>query len=159
MNDKTIIRKAKNKDNPYVMINKALAQDPALSAKEKGIMFYILSLPDDWEIHVSELVKHFSDGRTAIYGGISGLIDKGYIQRIIHRDATGKVMRYEYIAYEEPIKSTAFQKPENSFPASTNTDLTNNDPDSNKALMKLVVNDRSAMQVQEGLPISDDVWS
>ena len=37
-NDKTIIRVAKNKDNPYVMMNKAGLNDSRLSFKAKGIL-------------------------------------------------------------------------------------------------------------------------
>ena len=58
MDKKTIIRKAKNKDNPYVMMAKSAVQDDKLSWKATGLLSYILSLPDDWQIyleHVNQL--------------------------------------------------------------------------------------------------------
>jgi len=124
--DKTIIRVCKSKDNPYVMINKALLQSPDLSAKEKGILAYLLSLPDDWIVHVGELVKHFTDGRDSIYSGIASLIRKGFIKRSIVRQETGQVARYEYLVFESPeaLESTAYGKPGNGIPVTTNTDLT-----------------------------------
>uniref|UniRef100_A0A6M3XRL6 Uncharacterized protein n=1 Tax=viral metagenome TaxID=1070528 RepID=A0A6M3XRL6_9ZZZZ len=152
MNDKTILRVEKNKDNPYVMINKGLAQDPNLSAKEKGIMFYVLSLPDDWQIHVSELVKHFSDGKGSIYNGIKGLIETGYIERVIHREsATGKILRYEYIVREEPLKSTVSQKPGNGKTAYTNTDYTKDE-----LFISSKVDEKEIFRAQQGIPVNNN---
>lgn len=92
----------KNKDNPYVMINKNILKCSIMSAKAKGILVYILSLPDDWQIFENELVKHFSDGRESIKSGIKELIDLGYIVRGERfRDEKGYLKGYEYTVYEE----------------------------------------------------------
>ena len=45
------------------MINKEMAQDKTLSWKARGLLLYLLSLPDDWNIYESELIKHATDGR------------------------------------------------------------------------------------------------
>ena len=81
MKKQAIYRVAKDKNNPYVMINKALLKDEGLSWKAKGILSYLLSLPDDWQIYESELQNHASDGIDSLRSGIQELIQHGYIHR------------------------------------------------------------------------------
>lgn len=130
----SIIRNCKNKDNPYVMIFKGVAQDPNLSLKAKGFMLYVLSLPDDWQIYEKELIKHFKDGRDSIRATIKELIDAGYIEREKKRDEKGLIKGYEYRVFEEPIQSglsgaglTNIGKTNIGKPAPTNNNLTNKD--------------------------------
>lgn len=128
--DKTIVRVCKSKDNPYVMINKALLQDPGLTAKEKGIMSYILSLPDDWQIWVKEIENHFADGRDSIYSGFRGLIFKRYVVRIQRRSSLGQFIGFTYLVFENPqtpekIKElTEYGKSVYGNPVNTNIDST-----------------------------------
>lgn len=103
-----IIRAIKDKANPYVMMNKGFLQDPALSSKAKGLMAYILSLPDDWKIYIEELTAHFRDGRTAIAGAIRELIAQGYCHRWQEKSTEGKFLHYNYDIHEN--------KPQAGFP-------------------------------------------
>lgn len=99
----SIIRVQKNKDNPYVMINKECIKDDNLTWAAKGLHTYLLSLPDDWTIYVNELVKHTSAGRDHTYTVIRELIKFGYIQRFEYR-YKGQVISSEYIVYETAIE-------------------------------------------------------
>lgn len=98
--DKTIIRVAKNRDNPYVMINKGFLDYEALSFKAKGILTYLLSRPDNWEIMITHLVKVSTEKESAIRSGLDELIKYGYIEKIAHRDSKGRFTNFEYIIYE-----------------------------------------------------------
>ena len=98
----SIIRVQKNKDNPYVMINKECIKDDNLTWAAKGLHTYLLSLPDDWTIYVNELVKHTSAGRDHTYTVIRELIKFGYMQRFEYR-YKGQVISSEYIVYETAI--------------------------------------------------------
>jgi DNA-binding MarR family transcriptional regulator len=99
--DKTIIRKEKNNKNPYVIINKGCLADSRLSWKARGVMAYILSLPDDWRVYVNELVKHAPEGKTALYAALKELEGYGYLHRErIHEN--GRYAYMEYIITEEP---------------------------------------------------------
>jgi hypothetical protein len=80
-----IIRVDKNKNNPYVLINKDFLNDKNLSWKAKGLMAYLLSKPDDWEIFISQLQKCSTDGRDSTSNAIKELIKNGYIQRKDYR--------------------------------------------------------------------------
>lgn len=101
----TMFRKVKNKENPYVIINKRAMADDTLSWKAKGILAYLLSLPDDWKIYETELATHSSDGITCLKTGLKELIDRGYIVRQRIKDENGKFAGYEYNIYEEPLQN------------------------------------------------------
>jgi len=103
-----MIYKAKKITN-YVQINNEMLKDPKLSAKAKGLLCYILSLPDDWVIRKVELSKHFTDGKDSINSGFNELIKTGYVisaGRI--RSEKGQLFDYEYLVYEISIHSNNF---------------------------------------------------
>jgi len=103
-----IIRVKKDKDNPYVMINKTILNNRKISAKAKGVFFYMMSLPDDWNMNVKELAEHFSEGRDVIYRTIRELEENGYIKKIQRRSKTGNFNQVEYLIFEIP--HTDFQE-------------------------------------------------
>ena len=72
----SIIRVQKTEN--YTIIHNELLHNPNISAKAKGIFAYIMTLPNDWVIHLSELTNHFSDGRDSISSGFNELIENGY---------------------------------------------------------------------------------
>ena len=94
-----IVRVQKSKDNPYVMINKSALNDVDLSWAAKGLHSYLLSLPDDWEIYVKELVKHTSSGRDHTYSVINELLANGYMEKTQYR-CEGKVVGLNYTVFE-----------------------------------------------------------
>lgn len=100
-----VFRVKKDKDNPYVIINKLMVQDPNLSAKAKGILLYLLSRPDDWKVYQNEITKNFTDGRDSIRSGIRELEKRGYIRRIQARNELGYFVDTEYEVHEYPINS------------------------------------------------------
>ena len=100
-----MIRIEKNSKNPYTMINNNLLHDEHLSWKAKGILAYLLSLPDDWKVYESELVKHSSDGIDSLRSGITELIENGYIDRTRFRNEKGHLKGYTYSIHEVSTKS------------------------------------------------------
>lgn len=134
MSGNTFIRGIKDRNNPYVMIRKEPLKDNKLSWKAKGILSYLLSLPDDWQIYETELVKHSTDGRDSLKSGISELLEAGYIERIEKRNEKGHFKGYNYTVFEIPhrngkpdIGKTNIGKPDIGKPVTTNNDFTNND--------------------------------
>jgi len=101
----SMFRIEKNKENPYVMLNKLFLQDERLSAKAKGILAYFLSLPDDWQFYETEIAKHFSDGVKSINVGIKELIKYHYIIREQNRNEKGRFGSYTYCVYEVPTET------------------------------------------------------
>jgi hypothetical protein len=74
----TVIRTVHNRENPYVMVNRNVLEDPDLSFKAKGLWAYCMAKPTDWKFSVSAMVAASKEGRTAIDSAIKELIDHGY---------------------------------------------------------------------------------
>lgn len=104
MTDKNVkIRRAKHdKENPYYMARRATSQDRALSYEALGILHYILSKPDDWNIQPTDL-ERVGCKRNRVYRLLNELIDRQYMERIYERDAKGRVLSVEYVAHEKPL--------------------------------------------------------
>lgn len=100
MSDKSIIRVSKNKDNPYVMLNKEFLSDPKLSWRAKGMLTYLLSKPDNWQVNPNDLIKKSKDGRDAVYACLNELIEVGYIERNKIRNEKGHFSHIEYLVFE-----------------------------------------------------------
>ena len=98
-----IIRVQKDKDNPYVIINKGFLNNKKMSWKAKGMLSYLLSLPDDWRINVSDLINRSKDGEKATYSTIKELVENGYISKDQGREAGGAFGQVNYTVYESPL--------------------------------------------------------
>lgn len=120
------------KESNFVMMDKGFLQNPELSAKAKGVLAYILSLPDDWILFKSELVKHFTDGRDSLRGALKELEQHGYLTQEEVRDERGRIKHHNVTVYELPNHCgfTATGLPQritrSGKPATTNNDLTKN---------------------------------
>ena len=79
--ENNIMRVCKDKDNPYILLNKEFLMNNKLSLKAKGLLTYLLSLPDNWKIYVNELTNNHKDGRDSITSAINELIENNYIVR------------------------------------------------------------------------------
>ena len=121
-----ITRKAGRKQ--WVIIDKTAAHDASLSWKAKGLLLYMLSMPDDWSFYVSELKSHATDGRDSTASGLKELEKAGYLVKTKRRDSKGKFQGYDYNLFETPLPENG--KPENGNPE-------NGKPETNKDLLKL----------------------
>jgi len=84
------------------MISRKTLQDSTISFKAKGLLAYLLSLPDDWQIHLKEIAKHSTDKITAIRTATKELVEAGYIVYECKRDANGRFLSHEYLVHEHP---------------------------------------------------------
>ncbi len=72
------IHRTNKKDGNFTQIDNTFINNPKLSAKAKAIHMYVLSKPDDWKVKVTDIVKHFKDGKKSISSGIKELMDQRY---------------------------------------------------------------------------------
>jgi hypothetical protein len=127
--DKNIIRRIKNKDNPYLMINKQGLDDNRLSWKARGILAHLLARPDDWEINMSYLVNQSPEGESSVRTGIKELEKMGYMFKRAVRNNKGQIEYWERFLYETPADNPHFEaddNPEVDFPHVVNQALQNN---------------------------------
>lgn len=135
-------RVSKNKN--YTTINNTGLRDERLTWKAKGILVYILSLPDDWVFYMEEIAKHSKDGIASLKAGMKELKECGYVKRFPIKGEDGKIHKWETIIYEVP----QVEKPqleilpmenlpvENELLLSTNIPSTNNTNSAHKKSLR-----------------------
>jgi hypothetical protein len=100
-------------DNNFVVMSTAGLRDAQLSWKAKGLLAYLLSLPDDWAIYLSEIESHSTDKTISIRTGIKELTSAGYLTKHKTRAIRGRFAGWEYIVHEIPQKDTGTSVPPN----------------------------------------------
>lgn len=91
------------KHQNFVILDKTCLNDKLLSWGAKGLHAYLISLPDDWRVRVSDLQARAKNGRDAVRSFLSELEQVGYIQKSLNRDNTnGRFGGLEYIVLEVP---------------------------------------------------------
>ena len=96
----SVFRVDKRRD--FTVIANHVFKDHTLSAKAKGILVEMLSLPENWDYTLKGLAILFSDGIDSIRQGIRELEEHGYVVRERRRDAKGRLGGMEYVIYETP---------------------------------------------------------
>lgn len=115
----SIFRVRKN-DN-FVVMDKTALHDERLSWKAKGIIAYMLSLPDDWTFFLEELSTHAADGKDSLRAGLKELKQYGYLHRYPVKE-NGKIVKWETHVFETPQKklpqeeSPEVEKPDMEIP-------------------------------------------
>lgn len=149
-----MILRNEKRNREYTIIANQVLRNESLTWKARGILSYLLSMPDDWQIYLKELVKRAPDGIDSLRSGIKELEALGYITKEQARDEKGKMAGYEYIVHETPKepttvygktvhgktvhgktvygKSNATKYLLNKIPTEPNTDITNTEQQPDK---------------------------
>ena len=93
-----------NKNVNYTVMSNHHLQDKRLSLKAKGLLSYMLSLPDDWDYSLKGLTTGCRDGIDSVRSAVHELEDGGYLCRSKVRDARGRIIDYNYEVFELPQK-------------------------------------------------------
>ena len=105
-------------DGPYTVIGNAAAQDSEISWKAKGLLIYLLSLPKNWNIRISELANHATDGYDSTKRAMDELLAAGYIQRGSRvRKPDGKLGDYVYLVTGVRDEMPNLEKPSQEKPS------------------------------------------
>ena len=113
------------KDRNYTILDNTFIKDVNLSWKAKGLMAYFLSLPDDWEIHLSEIEKHATDGKATLRSAINELKEQGYL-KVEQRKVNGKFAEMIYTIIENPYtEKPQAEKPQAEKPQAEKPPLLN----------------------------------
>ncbi|MGB0385812.1 MAG: hypothetical protein ACPGWR_13410 [Ardenticatenaceae bacterium] len=103
---KRIIRTRKNK-NYFVASNDAF-NDERLSWGARGILAYLLSKQDTWEVYKEDLYKRSSDKPNRTDRHVKELQECGYIRRYRTHDKEGKFVWLTEV-YESPTLNPDFK--------------------------------------------------
>lgn len=96
------IIRIQKRENPYVQIDRAAIEDNRLSWRARGILAYLLSKPDDWSIHIFDILNHGTEGRDAVQAAMKELESFGYAKLETLRSESGKVAGKEWVITEQP---------------------------------------------------------
>ena len=122
---KSIFRRDKKRYR-FVQIDAEAIENSQLSWKAKGILTYILSKPDTWEVYLSDIVKHSTDKKDSVNSGLLELIENGYITRTERRNAKGQKNGYEYTTADYPLRINRDGKSDPNYIELSNIERSNN---------------------------------
>jgi DNA-binding MarR family transcriptional regulator len=80
-------------------MNNESVQDSGLSWAAKGLLAYLLSLPETWEVHLRDLFCRSSSSRVATETALKELIGAGYV---VKEQGENKRRDTKYTVYEDP---------------------------------------------------------
>lgn len=119
-----VIRVDRN-SNYTTMANYHL-RDRELSLKAKGLMSFMLSLPETWDYSVMGLVSCLKESRNTVRVTLQELEQHGYLTRNRIRDEHGLLRQTEYILSEQPkSKNPTLDNPTLDFSPQINTNINN----------------------------------
>lgn len=115
MSDKITIHRTKHDaSTQYFVMSRHTAQDRNLSFEARGLLSYLLSKPENWEVQIPDLMNEGNCGRDRVYRVIRELTERKYIKReAIRHD--NKYAGIRYTVYELPYtdsQDTGFQDTE-----------------------------------------------
>jgi len=92
------------KENNFVIMSNYHLRDKNLSFKAKGLLSYMLSLPDDWNYSISGLICNAKENKTSIKSALNELIRYGYlnIKKLYPNQTESKKIEDIYDIYELP---------------------------------------------------------
>ena len=112
-----MIRRAPRRDR-WVTIDNDTIRDERLSWKARGLLAYLLSMPDNWTARTTDLARRGPEGEHAVRAGLKELETAGYLTREkVHQD-DGTFAHFATV-HERPIC------PDGSFPDVAEPDVEN----------------------------------
>lgn len=89
------------KNKNYTVMSNYHLRDKNLSLKAKGLLSFMLSLPEDWDYSINGLVHCLKEGKKTVVIVLNELKAFGYLEIKKVRNEKG-LFEYEYLIYEEP---------------------------------------------------------
>lgn len=135
----TIIRAQRSSEKPYFSTSRAAAQNKDLTFEARGMLWYLLSKPDDWSVNIADLQQQC--GRDKVYRLLAELRTAGYLSRTeqIQRE-DGTFSKVVYTVREEPLP----EKPYTVQPYTENQDALQKKEDKGQTTEKAsVFNDKA----------------
>lgn len=151
----TIIRGIHDKDNPYYVASRAVAQDTRLSYEALGLLTYLLSKPDNWQVDIDDLQRD-GCGRDKVYRIIAELKAAGYLTRTKYRDDKGRWQWEPYRLFESPQPVTPdteephTEKPDTVSPDTGNPEIKALNTDTDKIQKEQNADDDAGAREQAG---------
>lgn len=105
--DRTIFRVPRDKEHPYMMTARATPRNRNVSLAARGLLWLMLSFPDDWDFNARHLAAEAGCGRTLVSQLLLELVGAGHIRRETQGRRGGRFGRIRYLVYEVPTVSAS----------------------------------------------------
>ena len=152
-----------DKNTNYTVISNYHLRDKRLSYKAKGLLSFMLSLPDDWDYSINGLVSISKESIRAIRNILKELQENNYLVINKIKNEKGQ-FEYEYLIYEKPdVHFVDMDNPhmENDIQINTNKQNTNNKDKTDKTFQEICpVNENNKLTlelIKKGYIKKDDV--
>ena len=104
------------REHNYTIVSNKVYDKNQLSWQAMGLLGYLLTKPDNWQVVVSELVNATKNtkkptGREGVYNIINELKEKGFISVVKNSDGST-----DYTVYDEPIQQLNHENPNQAQP-------------------------------------------
>lgn len=139
------------KKESYVVLDKGFLNNASLSWQAKGMLAYMLSLPNDWTFSIADLSTRSKNGRDATNTIVKELCAAGYIQKQQTRSEKGKFSSAELLVFEKPMPLTenpSTDNPQTEKPLTENPTLL-----INKSLNNNLLNNNYDNDDDKGVPV------
>lgn len=148
-----------NKNKDFTVMSNYHLRDRNLSLKAKGLLSFMLSLPDDWDYSLKGLVAICKENKDAIRSTLNELKFNYYLQIEPSRGDNGK-FEYNYLIYEKPfkIRINSRNSPNTDFPY-TDEPSTDNQPqiNTNKQSIKEQIDKTDKLDKTRASPNENDL--
>ena len=115
MNTGQIVKGKRSHD--FAIIPIEISQSKQLTMEEKGMMCFLLSLPENWVLYKKNLYNQMPDGKHAVDRVFKSLQEKGYILSCRQINATTNRMEgWNHIVYDTPQLEREADFPISGFP-------------------------------------------
>lgn len=95
------IHKSKLKENFSILPNSIVERND-MSSKAKGILWYLLSKPENWQTNMSDIENHMKESASAVASGIKELENLKYLVKERVKGKNGKFDGWDYFVYDSP---------------------------------------------------------
>lgn len=95
-----IVRSPRPETN-WTVIQNTVLRNATLSFKARGLLAYLLSLPDNWMVSAERIALDGPDGRDSIRSALRELVDAGYVRRERRQDNRGR-WTTRHVVYDQP---------------------------------------------------------
>ena len=98
----------------WIALPPGAVNDNRLSWKARGLLIYLLSKPDDWEVRVQQLVDSSPDGKSSVQSAMRELKNLGYaVLQPLTKQGTTKLSGARWLICDQPIEEPISRQPEN----------------------------------------------
>lgn len=129
-----MIRRRKTYTENFTIIDRRALEDWRLSFEARGVLAYLMSKPNNWEVSMANLRNEGNIGKAKAYRIVKELLDLGYMEKMQPRHKSGMFGKQDLIVsdlpltgYPDPVKRQQLSTNNNQVPIATKDSCSSDD--------------------------------